>query len=74
MLKARMIASAGSVMADRDQVSAATLLDQFAMLNPRERQEVAIIVRRLSETFADVRDGKTTSHALGLFAHMLDPA
>jgi hypothetical protein len=31
------------------------------------------IVRRLSENLAEVPDGKTTSHVLGVLAHLLDP-
>jgi hypothetical protein len=61
-------------MADSEQVSAATLLDQLADLDPQERREVATIVRGLSETLAEVSDGKTTSHVLGVLAHLLDPA
>jgi hypothetical protein len=51
-------------MADSEQVSAATLLDNLAMLDPRERREVAAIVHGLSETLAEVRDGEMTSHVL----------
>ncbi len=61
-------------MADPEQVSAATLLDQLAMLDPRERREVATIVRGLCETLAAVPDAKTTSHVLGVLAHLLDPS
>ena len=61
-------------MANTEQVSPATLLDQLADLDPQERREVATIVRGLSETFAEVSDGKTASHVLGVLAHMLDPA
>jgi hypothetical protein len=50
------------------------LLYQLASLDPQERREVATIVRRLSETLADVPDGKTTSHVLGVLAHVLDPS
>ena len=64
----------GGSMADSEQVSAATLLDQLADLDPEERREVATIVRGLSETFAEVSDGKTASHVLGVLAHLLDPA
>ena len=60
-------------MADMQEVSPATLLDQLASLDPQERREVAAIVRRLSENLADVSDGKTTSHVLGVLAHLLDP-
>ncbi len=60
-------------MTGPDQRSAATLLDELASLDPRERQEVATVVRSLSETFADVPDGKTAAHVLGVLAHVLDP-
>jgi hypothetical protein len=33
----------------------------------------ATSVRGLSETLAEVPDGKTTSHVLGVLAHLLDP-
>jgi hypothetical protein len=61
-------------MADSAQMSPANLLDQLADLDPEERREVATIVRGLSETFAEVSDGKTASHVLGVLAHLLDPA
>jgi len=61
-------------MADWEQVSPANLLDQLADLDPRERREVATIVRGLSQTLAEVSDGKTASHVLGVLAHLLDPA
>ena len=61
-------------MADTEEPSPATLLDQLASLDPQERREVATIVRRLSETFAEVPNGKTTFHVLGVLAHLLDSA
>ena len=61
-------------MADTQEVSPATVLDQLASLDPPERREVATIVRSLSETLAEVPDGKTTSHVLGVLAHLLDPS
>ena len=61
-------------MADTEEPSPATLLDQLASLDPQERREVAAIVRRLSENLAEVPDGKTISHALGVLAHLLDPS
>ena len=61
-------------MADTEEPSPATLLDQLASLDPQERREVAAIVRRLSENLAEAPDGKTTSHVLGVLAHLLDPA
>ena len=61
-------------MADTQEVSPATLLDQLASLDPQERREVAAIVRRVSENLAEVPDGKTTAHVLGVLAHLLDPS
>jgi hypothetical protein len=61
-------------MADPEQVSAATLLDQMADLDPQERRQVATIVRDLSETLAEVPDGKKTAYVLGILARLLDPA
>jgi hypothetical protein len=61
-------------VADTEEVSPATLLDQLASLDPQERREVATIIRGLSETLAEVPDGKTTSRVLGALAHILDPA
>jgi hypothetical protein len=61
-------------MIDMEDASPANLLDQLADLDPQKRREVAVIVRGLSETFAEVSDGKTASHVLGVLAHLLDPA
>ncbi len=61
-------------MTASEQMSPANLLDQLADLDPQERREVATIVRRLSETLAEVPDGKTTSHVLGVLARLLDPS
>ena len=44
-----------------------------ADLDPEERREVATIVRGLSETLAEVSDGKAASQVLGVLAHLLDP-
>jgi hypothetical protein len=60
-------------MADTEEASSAALLDQLASLDPQQRRKVATIVRSLSETLAEVPDGKTTSHVLGVLAHMLNP-
>ena len=59
-------------MIDMEEASPANLPDQLASLDPQERREVATIVRGLSQTFAEVPDGKTTSHVLGVLAHLLD--
>ena len=60
-------------MADTKK-SPATLLDELARLDPQARREVATTLRKVSGTFADVSDGKTASHVLGVLAHLLDPA
>jgi len=57
-----------------DNYKTAELLDELAALNPAQRRKVATELRQLSETFAEVSDGKTTSHVLGVLAHLLDPA
>jgi len=61
-------------MIDMEEASPADLLDQLADLDPQERREVATTIRGLSQTFAEVPDGKTTSDVLGVLAHLLDPA
>ena len=61
-------------MADTQEPSPITLLEQLANLDAQERREVATIVRRLSDTLAQVPDGMTTSHVLGVLAHLLDPS
>lgn len=50
------------------------LLDALAALNPVQRRKVAKELHKVSETFAEVPDGKTTSHVLGVVAHLLDPS
>ena len=35
------------------------------------RQEMAATLRTVSETFAEVSDGKTTTHVLGVLAHLV---
>ncbi len=52
--------------------SPAMLLDELASLHPQARRKLATILRQVSETFAEVPDGKTTSHTLGVLAHLLD--
>ncbi len=54
--------------------TAAMLLDELAALDPAQRREVAKELRKVAETFAEVPDGKTASHVLGVLAHLLDPA
>jgi len=47
-------------------------LDELAGLDPQERREVAKTLRGVSETFAEVPDGKMASHTLGVIARLLD--
>ena len=42
-----------------------TLLDELASLDRQARRELATTPRQVSETFADVPDGRTASHVLG---------
>jgi len=63
----------GGAMADADK-TAATLLDDLAALDSAQRSKLAKELRKVSGTFAEVSDGKTTSHVLGVLAHLLDPA
>jgi hypothetical protein len=60
-------------MADKS-VSSTAVIDELASLGPQERGKVARTLSRLSETFAEVADGKTASHVFGVLAHLLDPA
>jgi hypothetical protein len=49
-------------------------MDELANLGPEERRQFAATLRRLSETLAEVPDGKTASHVLGVLAYLLDPS
>jgi hypothetical protein len=53
--------------------SSPPLLYEIASLDPQARRKLATSLRQASETFAEVPDGKTTAHVLGLLAHLLDP-
>lgn len=57
-------------MADAEK-AAAMLLDELAALDLAQRREVAMDLRKVAETFADVPDGRDTAHTLRLLAHML---
>jgi hypothetical protein len=57
-----------------DSEKTAMLLDQLVALAPAQRREVAEELRNVSDTFAEVPDGKTASHVLGVLAHLLDPS
>ncbi len=50
------------------------LLDDLASLDLLERREMAETLQCVSATFAEVPDGNSTSHVLGVLAHLLDPA
>ena len=57
-----------------DSEKTAMLLDELAALAPAQRRKVATLLKNVSETFAEVPDGKTASHVLGVLAHLLDPS
>ncbi len=48
------------------------LLDEIVSLDAQKRRELATALRQVSETFAEVPDGKTASYALSVLAYMLD--
>ncbi len=56
-----------------DSEKTAMLLDELAALAPAQRRKVATLLKNVSETFAEVSDGKTASHVLGVLAHLLEP-
>jgi hypothetical protein len=56
------------------QTPDAALLNELAALNLARRRELAAALSGVAETLAEVPDGKTTSHVLGVLAHLLDPA
>jgi len=51
-----------------------TVLDELASLGQPDRREVVATLRQVSETFAEVPDGKVASYVLGVLARLLDPA
>jgi hypothetical protein len=76
VLTVRLIVRVGSkpTPLTHDNEKTAMLLEELAALHPVQRRKVAEELRKVSETFADVPDGKTASHVLGVLAHLLDPA
>ena len=58
---------------EETETSQPTLLDELAGLDPQTRRALATTLRHVSETFAEVSDGKTASHVLGVLARLLDP-
>ncbi|HWT48971.1 MAG TPA: hypothetical protein VN255_10470 [Mycobacterium sp.] len=46
-----------------------TLLDQLTAVDLHGRCELAATLRNVSETFAEVPDGRHTAQALGLLGH-----
>jgi hypothetical protein len=63
----------GGAMADTNKTST-MLVAELAALDLARRRELAAALRGVAETLADVRDGKTASHVVGVLAHLLDPA
>jgi len=61
-------------MAHTEEIPERSLPDELASPDPDERREVAAILREVSETFAEVPDGMTAAHMLGVLAHLLDPS
>ena len=59
------------IMSD-NELSPTMLLDELATLDPAQRRVVAEELRKVADTFAEVSDGKTASHVLGVLAHLLD--
>ena len=59
-------------MSDTKMVPA-DLLDTLAALSAAQRRELATTLRRVADSLAEVPDGKTASHVLGVIAQMLDP-
>ncbi len=57
-----------------DTNTSTMLLDELAALDPARRRELAAALREVAETFAEVSDGKTASHVLGVLAQLLNPA
>lgn len=55
------------------EMSLGDLLDTLAALDSSQRSEVAKELKQVAQTFAEVPDGKTASHVLGVLARMLDP-
>ena len=58
-------------MAD-SEMSSATLVNEMARLDLQERSELAATLRHVSETFAEVSDGKVPSQVFGVLAHLLE--
>ena len=48
--------------------------DELTDLEPQARHQLVTTLRQVSETLAEVPDGKTTSRVLGVLAHLLDSA
>lgn len=58
----------GNSISDQEP-SAVTLLDQLTAVDLHGRCELAATLRNVSETFAEVPDGRHTAQALGLLGH-----
>ena len=55
------------------EMSTGDLLHTLAALDSSQTCEAAEQLRQMSQTFAEVSDGKTTSYVLGVLAQLLDP-
>jgi len=55
-----------------DSAKTAMLLDELAALKPAQRRKLATELKKVSETFAEVSDGKAASYVLGVLAQMLN--
>jgi len=62
------------MLADTTPNRRPTLRDELASLDRQARRELATTLCRVSETFAEVPDGRTASHVLGVLAYMLHSA
>jgi hypothetical protein len=51
-----------------------TLLDELAALDPAQWREVASVLRRVAEPFAQVPDGRDTAHTLRRWPTCSTPA
>lgn len=65
-----MLVSGGAVANTNNRST--MLIDDLAALDSAHRRELAAALRDVAQTLAEVPDGKTTSHVLGVVAHLLD--
>jgi len=70
--KAKGLDHKGATPFETEPMLPMSVLDELASLDTQARRGLAMTLRQVSETFAEVSDGKTTSHVLGVLAHMLN--